>query len=841
MDRFVPLSATTSSLGSHLGPDEEILTLQEHVGLYHGTAKAKRQADGTLYLSSHRIIYVDRFAPLYHSCALSLALVRQTEYYAGFLKSSPKITLKLEPPPQSVLAQQQTTPRRKKPSAAAADTADSASLASAATSAIPRSWICPVCGFSNTDTDKCSLCGVSFLHSKSNRQTSTSTAPGSTPMPSSSLPSSSSLSTLPVPPASGSASSAATTPRAKSQDPISCPTCTFLNHPSMSACELCSTPLPGGSTTGRSLNRHASSPALPDAKPSASSSKSVRARTTSTSAGASPRPDIDSDDDEDEIDGDDGRRFPISDPAVEHVKLSFRKGGDKAFYELLRTTLRQKAWQVSHAPPSDRTRTLSTNEQTASPARSVADVPRPSSSTGTISSVPSFATTIDIDGRRIPLSILHQSSASFAGMPSSKSSSSTPNTRSGSDAYNSPTTRSGAGIEAILRNTSLSHSQASSHMLDSLADLDALQKRAKGMVEMAEKLNAQLSRLEADEKARGKGSAGASSTDTVDRDSATLIRSSLVMLGLPSPAVTEDMVAERGLYELELARELAGLLLSSDSAPHASKRSGLMGHGRVLGKGKERSLDDVRGMEQMEDDLRLLSKSNAAALVELVEGKMQGVADDGEEMERILAEYTGEESGRGLIGLDEVWCIWNRARGVALVPPSDLRACAVHLPRLTEPPVRLRVFPAPSTSSNSNNNSNNKRVKSTNSSSSGLCVLHTPRYSESAFEARILARLRFTTRRHHRSHPHTYGSGSSAFELASRENAPVVLIEQMLSGIEMGDNGSVVRDEGVYTGAGKAGAGLGEKGRSGGPNTRWFENEFDRAWGSVRSYRTAAV
>ncbi|CAD7066037.1 unnamed protein product [Tilletia caries] len=702
MDRFVPLSATTSSLGSHLAPDEEILTLQEHVGLYHGTAKAKRQADGTLYLSSHRIIYVDHSAPLYHSCALSLVLVRQTEYYAGFLKSSPKITLKLEPQTQNVLAHQHASPRRSKNTLGAGSRIASTSAASS--SSVPRDWICPVCSYANTDDDKCALCGVSFLHSK------------------------------------------------------------------------------------------ARSPSTP----------------TSTSTPEIHSDEEDDNEQEDDEDEEERRRLPLSDPAIEHVKLSFRKGGDRAFYDLLRTTLRQKAWQISHLPPSPaRTRTVSTSAQpspsTSSPARFAAtDVALPpSSSLGSVSSVPSFATTIDIDGRRVPLSLLNRTGYNSSFPSSSNASSSSTPINADNNA------RSGAGIEAILRNTSLTHSQASSHMLDSLADLDALQKRAKGMVEMAEKLNAQLSRLEADErKARERnttpGGGGGGGADTVDRDSATLIRSSLVMLGLPSPAVTEDMVAERSIYELELARELAGLLLttstsSSSAAPsrpqqqqqQQQQRSGLMGHGRVLAKGKERSVEEVRVMEQMEDDLRLLSRSNAAALVELVEGKMQaqGEGEGGErDMESILAEYTGEDSGRGMIGLDEVWCVWNRARGVALVPPSDLRACAVHLPRLTEPPIRLRIFPAAPSSSPPSTAT--KRTNPARSNNSGLCILHTPRYSESAFEARTLARLRFTRRQQSPSSS-AFGSGLSAFELASREGAPVVLVEQMLSGLEMGASGSV--------------------------------------------------
>lgn len=97
-----------------------------------------------------------------------------------------------------------------------------------------------------------------------------------------------------------------------------------------------------------------------------------------------------------------------------------------------------------------------------------------------------------------------------------------------------------------------------------------------------------------------------------DPEAANLIRSSLVRLGLPTPAVTPDMIKDEEEYHEELARELGGLLLGLSPST-----SGLMGNGRVLGKGKAR------------ETLPVLP-----------------------------------ESGRGLVGLDEVWCVWNRARGV---------------------------------------------------------------------------------------------------------------------------------------------------------------------------------
>ena len=81
---------------------------------------------------------------------------------------------------------------------------------------------------------------------------------------------------------------------------------------------------------------------------------------------------------------------------------------------------------------------------------------------------------------------------------------------------------------------------------------------------------------------------------------ANLIKSSLINLGLPSPVVTPDMVKNEMIYYQALAKELHELLL-----------------GNLL-----------RGNRTSEPIL------------------------------------SNEVHGRGLITLDEVWCIWNRARGL---------------------------------------------------------------------------------------------------------------------------------------------------------------------------------
>jgi ESCRT-II complex subunit VPS36 len=138
-----------------------------------------------------------------------------------------------------------------------------------------------------------------------------------------------------------------------------------------------------------------------------------------------------------------------------------------------------------------------------------------------------------------------------------------------------------------------------------LQDLEALMTKAKEMVELASSLNAKLTAQE-EEQARRRALypdlAFASSTVT-EPEEATFIRSSLAQLGLPTMAVTQDMVKDEDQYHEELARELASVLSGK-----GTNRKGLLG------------------------------------------------------------------TGEGIIGLDEVWGGWNRARGVGEIfsPPEQL-------------------------------------------------------------------------------------------------------------------------------------------------------------------------
>lgn len=110
-------------------------------------------------------------------------------------------------------------------------------------------------------------------------------------------------------PSSGNLHMSSSTPTLHKEEDneIACPACTFLNHSSLRECEICGTVLPG-------------------------------ARTAAKSAPASRPGSDDEDDDDISQDGEDSPRM---------IRLSFRKGGDKAFYAVLRRSLLAKGWQVS--------------------------------------------------------------------------------------------------------------------------------------------------------------------------------------------------------------------------------------------------------------------------------------------------------------------------------------------------------------------------------------------------------------------------------------------------------------------------------------------------------------
>ncbi|KAI0632753.1 EAP30/Vps36 family-domain-containing protein [Trametes polyzona] len=605
--------------------DEVLLSSQEGVGIYDGPQKAPHHQAGTVHITTHRLFYVDNAHPFSRSFAIDLSHVARTEYYAGLFTSSSKVTLYFNPLPPPVK------------SSAATETHDYASP-QPRTSAV-EFWECEVCsnrnpiGLTSSGSLVCALCGVPRSSMKAPIEIP-SRSSKSTPTPhsvSTSVPSSSShLAKLAQSAASSPAPASPATDSETAE--IACSACTFLNNPLLTNCEICGTPLPR--------------------QPARSQPPRPPAKSAPTSRPATPAPD-DDDDFEDT-------------PDKRMIRLSFRKGGDKNFYNVLKRSLLGKVWESKAAP-----------------------------------------------------AVAAESSGSG---PSSR-----------------PLGRS--GINGILRSVETTANASQSNMEDALADLEALMIKWKDMVKLAQDLNDRLTAastpagpsvlpgIQSRSSTPGPVSGPALTTQAVEPEEATFIRSSLAQLGLQmaNAPVTQDMVRdERNWYE-ELARELAGVL----------------------------------------------------------EGT--GAKAGGEGMMR----------RRGIVGLDEIWGGWNRARGVALIPPATFLQVLPHLPSYTHPPIRMRTFAA-----------------------SGLSVLHTPPYGSAAFAARLVGLLSLAGPR-------------TTIEVAQEEDLPPGLTQEMVDEVEAA--GEICRDEGgsgvamfgsapAAKDAGAVGAGWAASGAGG--EVRWWPNVF---------------
>lgn len=212
------------------------------------------------------------------SFAMDLSHVARTEHYAGLFTSSPKVTLYLHPPTSLGHASSSNPAPQDDPAF--------------------QLWTCDVCnhrnppGLSPAASRICALCGVP----RSDAASASIAGPLSSSTPLSRVSTSSPASPRPV------------SPPSVTNDETACPVCTFINHPALATCEMCSTPLPKRVVPPRA-------------------SQSVHAKSAPASRPASPLP---------EAEGPDPRM----------IRLSFRKGGDKAFYAVLRRSLLGKGWEV---------------------------------------------------------------------------------------------------------------------------------------------------------------------------------------------------------------------------------------------------------------------------------------------------------------------------------------------------------------------------------------------------------------------------------------------------------------------------------------------------------------
>ncbi|KAI4093430.1 MAG: hypothetical protein LQ344_002843 [Seirophora lacunosa] len=296
--------------------------------------------NGHAYLTSHRACYVDNEEPRKNSVAIDLKGIERYEFYAGFLKSSPKVTFY----PKSF---------KKSPFASQSRAATPISLPSGYTPprtpttpspfAIPQpvpsaprpssaTWVCPICSYSNlvpsnfdatsanahTPLPPCLACGIKppLAHilkaaiTNASGRTSVNNA-GTQPASQSEL-------KAPANSHYSSRISATTDPTAIPTDSrFQCPRCTFQNHPSLLACELCGSPLIAAEDSAQVQQPH----------------DHVRPE--------SPGPSLD------------GHTFGFE-KDVEGVKFSFRAGGEKIFYERLKGAMTQRKWLLQNAPPIPR-------------------------------------------------------------------------------------------------------------------------------------------------------------------------------------------------------------------------------------------------------------------------------------------------------------------------------------------------------------------------------------------------------------------------------------------------------------------------------------------------------
>nr|OQO28827.1 hypothetical protein B0A51_05240 [Rachicladosporium sp. CCFEE 5018] len=311
----------TPALRPSLYDDETLLFVQDAVGLYEGKFKIANYQNGHIYLTSHRICYVDNAEPRTYSVAVNLKDVDHTEFYAGFLKSSAKITLFPKTPKNGLRS---PVPKYASPSDALVRPGNSPARSHAPSPApapardINATWICPICGFSNpvpgnfdpatanqhTKLPACQACGIPppLVHMVKAAIAAISNRPAY------SSPNLGALSD------GNNGRGSFDVPSVSNSDEIICPRCTFGNHASLSTCEIC-----GASLTAMNNRRsHLISDSI--ARPE------------------SPGPSL-------------GGESIVGSDTIETIKFSFRAGGEKVMLERLNEALVQRKWLLQSAPP----------------------------------------------------------------------------------------------------------------------------------------------------------------------------------------------------------------------------------------------------------------------------------------------------------------------------------------------------------------------------------------------------------------------------------------------------------------------------------------------------------
>lgn len=250
--------------------EKEVDVLVENsIGLYQGKSKILNRQNGRIYMTSQRLIYIDNEDSKKYSVAIELADIANIDYTPKFLKSSAKITIffkKLKKQKAKKITNQ---------------------------SIRTTTWICPICTFPNSvqtninpnNTEYlpvCETCGIK------------------------------STSEIIQDALNSSKLKEPTTPhKPLAPKQIACPTCTFLNHPSLRNCELCGTNLPSNQENDDEVSNVDELQLFDDR---------IEIRTESN-------------------DGLEESKSPF-------IKLSFHKSGDKFFHNKLNENLEKFNWDL---------------------------------------------------------------------------------------------------------------------------------------------------------------------------------------------------------------------------------------------------------------------------------------------------------------------------------------------------------------------------------------------------------------------------------------------------------------------------------------------------------------
>ncbi|KAK9460584.1 EAP30/Vps36 family-domain-containing protein [Lipomyces oligophaga] len=287
----------TSARRPLLYPNETDILVQDGIGLYEGNAKVNELQDGRVYLTTHRLCYVDNLHPVSsHAVGLDLSIVVRIQFTPRMLRSSPKIALYTTLDGSSASSPQSSgrgTP----------DLEFQQRLGRYGALDGAFTWICPICSYSNSMTvmsamegtiPVCLTCGIKPPNSVIEKARAASEEAQQAVRH-----------TYAVPLPSGT----------EIESGFPCPRCTFVNHPSLRNCELC----------GARLVSHNLPPVLVNQSDH------------------------------------DYRQFSASSPSLNNpnveestiVKISFHSGGERQFLDSLKLVLQDRAWSRRvHSKPN---------------------------------------------------------------------------------------------------------------------------------------------------------------------------------------------------------------------------------------------------------------------------------------------------------------------------------------------------------------------------------------------------------------------------------------------------------------------------------------------------------